>query len=230
MRIKESKALSADRNPLENKGFPEIRGTHVLIFLILCPALAMGALFQFRPEAGGGGFLLTLAMLFAAGLVSVVLAVSLLGGAALPALGFRPAGWRPIVFGSLGTLALSVAVSQLGIQPEGMKQAMNVSREPALFLAAFAVMAVLAPLVEELVFRGLLYGWLESRWNSRVAFVVSSLVFAVAHYELAHIVLVLPLGLLFGYLRRRTNSLLPSLVAHVANNTLAVVAAAFLAP
>jgi len=39
---------------------------------------------------------------------------------------------------------------------------------------------------------------------------------------------VLPLGFLFGWLRRRTNSLLPSLVAHIANNGFAVLSAAFL--
>ena len=38
--------------------------------------------------------------------------------------------------------------------------------------------------------------------------------------------LVLPLGLWFGWLRRRTDSLWPSLVAHIANNSLAVAAAA----
>jgi hypothetical protein len=57
---------------------------------------------------------------------------------------------------------------------------------------------------------------------------VSSLAFAAAHAEPAHIILVLPLGLWFGWLRRRTYSLWPSLAAHVFNNGLAVVAAAFL--
>jgi len=51
---------------------------------------------------------------------------------------------------------------------------------------------------------------------------------AAAHVELAHVILVLPLGLWFGWLRRRTNSLWPSLVAHMANNGIAVVAAALL--
>jgi membrane protease YdiL (CAAX protease family) len=78
------------------------------------------------------------------------------------------------------------------------------------------------------VFRGLLYGWIESRWGSIVALVVSSLAFAGAHYEPAHIILVLPLGFLFGWLRRRTNSLVPSLVSHIVNNGFAVLSAAFL--
>ena len=48
---------------------------------------------------------------------------------------------------------------------------------------------------------------------------VSTLAFAGAHWEPAHVVLALPLGLLFGWLRWRSESLLPSLVAHIVNNT-----------
>ena len=88
------------------------------------------------------------------------------------------------------------------------------------------MLAGLAPLVEELVFRGLLYGWVAGRWGTVAAWIVSSLAFAAAHVEPAHIILVLPLGLLFGWLRRRTDSLLPSLVAHMVNNGFAVAAAA----
>jgi membrane protease YdiL (CAAX protease family) len=105
---------------------------------------------------------------------------------------------------------------------------MEVAREPAMFAASLAVMAGLAPLVEELIFRGLLYGWLAGRWGSVAAWIVSSLAFAAAHVEPAHVILVLPLGLFFGWLRRRADSLWPSLVAHMVNNGLAVVAAAYL--
>ena len=122
----------------------------------------------------------------------------------------------------------AVAVSQLGIEPQGMKHVIDVVREPRQLVISLLLLAVLAPLVEELVFRGLLYGWIAGRWGSLPALVVSSLAFAAAHYEPAHIVLVLPLGLLFGWLRRRTDSLLPSLFAHVVNNSFALLAAVYL--
>jgi uncharacterized protein len=133
-----------------------------------------------------------------------------------------------VVFGALGTMVLSVAVSQVGLQPEGMKQVFDVVRELGQLAKSLVLLAVLAPLVEELVFRGLLYGWLAGRWGRNVGWIVSSLAFAAAHAEPAHIILVLPLGLLFGWLRQRTDSLLPSLVAHIANNGLALIAAAYL--
>ncbi|MBX9944680.1 MAG: CPBP family intramembrane metalloprotease [Reyranella sp.] len=170
-----------------------------------------------------------LATFFGVGLLAVLAAVLPLRAAALPALGFRATGWRPIVFGTLGTVALSIAVSQIGLDPQGVRQAVDLAREPAMLLVGLVVLAGLAPLAEELVFRGLLYGWLEGRWGGAVAWIASSLAFAAAHVEPAHAILVLPLGLLFGWLRWRTGSLWPSLVAHTANNGLAVVAAAYLA-
>lgn len=167
-----------------------------------------------------------LSMFFGTALVAVVAAVAPLGWAAIPALGLRPIGWRPVVLGVLGTLVLSFAVSQLGLQPQGVKQVTDTVRQPLQLAKTLLILALLAPLVEELVFRGLLYGWLARRWGTGVAFIASSLAFAAAHVELAHALLVLPLGLWFGWLRRRTDSLLPSLVAHMINNGVAVAAAA----
>lgn len=200
-------------------------GWTILVFLAVMALLALPAVWLARDF----GMLGALAAFFGAGLAAVAVAVAPLGNAALPALGFRAAGWKPIVLGTLGTALLSVAVSQLGIEPEGMKQAVEIASRPAQLVVSLVVLAGLAPIVEELAFRGLLYGWLAGRWGPGVAWFVSSVAFAAAHAELAHAVLVLPLGLLFGWLRWRTGSLWPSLVAHIANNGLAVSAAALLA-
>jgi membrane protease YdiL (CAAX protease family) len=178
--------------------------------------------------ARGDGMLAIIIAFFTAALLAVVVAVAPLGRQALPALGFRPVGWRPIVAGTISTIVLSVAVSQIGLDPQGMKQAVETARDPGLLALSLLALAGLAPLVEELLFRGILYGWLAHRWGSVIAWIGSSLAFAAAHVELAHIILVLPLGLWFGWLRRRTDSLWPSLVAHAANNGFAVAAAALL--
>ena len=216
--------MPIDHNPLIYKDSRAIGGREIILFLVALPLLGL-PLFWLLPDRTLAPLL---GLFFGVGLLAVVVAVAPLGKAALPALGFRAVGWRPLVLGTLATTALSVAVSQLGIEPKGVKHAMDIARDPAAFLIVLGLLAGLAPLVEELVFRGLLYGWLESRWGSGLAVVVSSLAFAAAHVEPAHVLLVLPLGILFGLLRWRTRSLWPSLVAHVANNGLAVAAAAYL--
>jgi len=197
-----------------------IRGWSILAFLVALPLLLTPAVWLL----GERSMLAMLALFFISGLIALVIAVSPMGWQALPALGFRPAHFWTVVLGTVGALLVSVAASQLG-EPEGVKQALDVARTPSLLVASLAVMALLAPLVEEAVFRGLLYGWVAGRWGTTVAWLASSILFAAAHVEPTHALLVLPLGLWFGWLRRRTDSLWPSLVAHMVNNGLAVVAA-----
>jgi len=206
------------------KDYRPIPGWSLLLFGVALVAIGFVVL-RFVPLQE---MLPLLGAFFAIGFLSVVVAVAPLGRAAIPALGLRPANWKYVVFGALATMALSVAVSQVGLQPEGMKQVFEIVRDLNQLALSLLLLAVLAPLVEELVFRGLLYGWVAGRWGKNVGWIVSSIAFAAAHTEPAHIVLVFPLGLLFGWLRQRTDSLLPSLVAHIANNALALMAAAYL--
>ena len=218
--------MTDERKPLNDNEIyrPPVRpvpGWSLLLFAFALVVLGFVAA-RLLPDAG---MLPLLTLFFAVGLAAVLLAVLPMGWAALPAMGFRPAGWRPILFGTRGTLGLSLAVSLLGIEVEGMKQVFSGIRGPKQIAYSLLLLAVFAPLVEELIFRGLIYGWLAGRWGTTVAWIGSTLTFAAAHFEPAHILLVLPLAVLFGWLRRRTDSLLPSLVAHIANNALAVGAA-----
>jgi membrane protease YdiL (CAAX protease family) len=213
-----------DANPLIQRNYRAIPGWSLVIFLLALPVIGFVVLW-FLPNHE---MMTVLGAFFAVGLLAVIVAVAPLGKAAGPALGLRPAHWKYPVLGAVGTLALSVAVSQIGIEPEGVKQVIEGVREPRQLIQSLLFLAVLAPVVEELVFRGLLYGWIAGRWGGWPAVIVSSLAFAGAHWEPAHVVLVLPLGLLFGWLRRRTDSLLPSLVAHIVNNGFALLAAVYL--
>src|SRR5690242_20963380 len=94
--------------------------------------------------------LTVLGAFFLIGLFRSIVAVAPLGKAAFPALGLRPANWKYPVFGALGTLFLSVAVSQIGIEPQGMKQVIDVVREPHELILSLLLLSVLAPVVEEL--------------------------------------------------------------------------------
>ena len=215
--------MTADANPLIQNDLRPIRGWSIVIFLAVLPLLLVPGVWLLRDRE----MLAMLALFFISSLIALAIAVAPMGWRALPALGFRPARFWTIVLGAVGALIVSVAVSQLG-EPEGVKQALDVARTPSLFVASLVVMALLAPLAEEAVFRGLLYGWVAGRWGTTIAWFASSILFAAAHVEPAHVLLVLPLGLWFGWLRQRTDSLWPSLVAHVVNNGLAVVAAALI--
>ena len=89
-------------------------------------------------------------------------------------------------------------------------------------LVALLDLAVLGPLVEEVVFRGVLYRWLALRTRESVAVGVSAGLFAVLHLEWERLPYLFVSGVLFAFLVRRSGSIYPSLVVHaVANGVVA---------
>jgi membrane protease YdiL (CAAX protease family) len=78
---------------------------------------------------------------------------------------------------------------------------------------------VWAPIIEELTFRGLLYGTLRTRLGAWPAALLSAAIFALPHgYAAAGSLSVLLSGVLWAVAYERTRSLLPGLLAHAANN------------
>lgn len=85
----------------------------------------------------------------------------------------------------------------------------------------YAVVCLLAPVAEELVFRGAalrtLLEWKpEQRW---LMITLSALLFAAAHLNPAQLIHPFAIGLLLGWMYERTRSVLPGIVYHWANNT-----------
>ena len=84
---------------------------------------------------------------------------------------------------------------------------------------------VFAPVLEEVVFRGLLYGTLRRRLRWPAAAVLSAAVFAAAHgYGVAGFGSVFASGVMWAVAYEKTGSLLPGMAAHAANNASAACA------
>ena len=84
--------------------------------------------------------------------------------------------------------------------------------ETSIALLAFSV-AILTPFAEELLFRGFILGMLMKRYEDTTAVVISSLIFAIAHEPIA-MGLAFGGGLLYGWVRVRTGSVIPGMMAH----------------
>jgi membrane protease YdiL (CAAX protease family) len=98
----------------------------------------------------------------------------------------------------------------------------------------YLVVCILAPLAEEVIFRGAVLGTMLEHWegNKRwTAITISALLFALAHMNPAQMPHAFLLGLLIGWLYERSRSLIPCVVLHCANNTIAyLMTAAYPAP
>jgi membrane protease YdiL (CAAX protease family) len=98
---------------------------------------------------------------------------------------------------------------------------------PALLIVALFQPIILAPLAEELLFRGSLFGWLRNRFNVTVAILISSALFALYHPSIYLWPLAFIFGLISAWFRERSGSLTPFLVVHIANS-IAMITAAYI--
>lgn len=86
-------------------------------------------------------------------------------------------------------------------------------------LPAILTVCVLAPVLEEMLFRGVILRGFLHRYPRWVAIVFSAMLFGAAHLNIYQFMVATVLGVLAGWLYERTRSLLPCIVLHGAYNT-----------
>jgi membrane protease YdiL (CAAX protease family) len=84
------------------------------------------------------------------------------------------------------------------------------------------VTSVIGPILEEIIFRKLLFGTLYRRFNFVIAGLLSSIIFAIVHMDFKHILIYTAMGFTFAFLYVRTKRIIVPILAHVAMNTLVV--------
>jgi membrane protease YdiL (CAAX protease family) len=155
-------------------------------------------------------------------------------GASLASAGFRPVR----LGGILVMIPLTVAVLILdgmvirltddlfGTVPTAREQLGLGSTRISIWglLSLLLVGAVIAPLVEELFFRGLLYGYLRARRGRGVAVVVSSAIFAAMHLIPVLMPSLFLFGVVLALVYERYDSFYPAVVLHGLNNGIIFVA------
>jgi membrane protease YdiL (CAAX protease family) len=175
-------------------------------------------------------FVATLAQDLALIAGSVLAAASALKGRITPAsFGLRPARLPSaagyVVLGYVVFLIVAaVWTSVLGIQ-ERENVAIDLGTRDSAFalVAAAFLVCVVAPLAEELFFRGFLFGALRKR-GLLVAAPISGIAFGLAHVASSPIGFIVPLatlGVILALLYERTGSLYPPIALHALNNSIA---------
>ncbi|MFS0787860.1 type II CAAX endopeptidase family protein [Shouchella sp. 1P09AA] len=91
------------------------------------------------------------------------------------------------------------------------------------FLPFIIVIAVIGPIIEELVFRKAIFGWLYVRTNFWIAGLISSVIFAVIHFDFQHILIYGAMGFAFAFLYVKTKRIIVPIIAHIALNSFVVI-------
>ena len=89
------------------------------------------------------------------------------------------------------------------------------------FILAFFTLCIVAPVLEELLLRGVIVKLFE-RYGFLVCLISSSLIFALLHFELRSFIPIFFIGLLFGLFRLGTGSVFLTIILHSVNNFLSL--------
>ena len=87
-------------------------------------------------------------------------------------------------------------------------------------VTSFLQVCVLAPMMEELLMRGFLLGGLSLRYGNTAALLLSSVVFALLHFNMVQTLSALTCGLVLGLLYLETGSVLCRITAHASYNAI----------
>ncbi len=118
----------------------------------------------------------------------------------------------------LGSFAAAISAALFG--PISSTAGNVGARQSGLVFWAFILFALVgAPIVEELAFRGMLYGALcKSQIAPFTSVVISAGIFSLYHLEPGRILVLFVIGIVLGEVRRRSGSTYASMIAHAVNN------------
>ena len=135
----------------------------------------------------------------------------------------RPVGvlfW--VVIAALGTIIPSEwLLEQMNLPDVNAELFAKIMATPWGYLA----ICIFAPLVEEVVFRGAILRALLESYRPWIAILISALFFAVVHFNPAQMPHAFLIGVLMGWMYWRTGSIIPGILLHWVNNTVAFVVA-----
>ncbi len=120
--------------------------------------------------------------------------------------------------------SLELLLEQLGVHQTQASVFQSVTRaSPRQFGLVLLAGAVVAPIVEEIYFRGYVFRAYLNQKGIWQAFLFSAGLFALVHLDLPALIPIFAVGLLLSFLYHRTGSILPGIVAHAVNNAAAFV-------
>jgi hypothetical protein len=118
-------------------------------------------------------------------------------------------------------IAALIEMEIFGIDPgsENTQMIMDIARLTPLFMV---VPAIIAPVLEEIIFRKIIFGEFYKRMNFFFAALLSSFIFGIIHGEPQHLLIYATMGFVFAFLYVKTKRIIVPIIVHAAMNSLVV--------
>jgi membrane protease YdiL (CAAX protease family) len=135
---------------------------------------------------------------------------------------FRPSAFKWMAAAVGGYLAFTFAYSTLIVEPDQEDIAESLGPVPVQIL----LIAIAAPIIEEICFRGMLFGGLREGLPKYASALIAGALFGLLHFT-GGITVVPPLiafGFVLCLLYEKTGSIVPGMLLHALNNSVALLA------
>lgn len=142
----------------------------------------------------------------------------------------RPNGGMLIVWGIAGLamafagqyIAVFLELTLFNIKPgsENTFEIMNIARAAPIFII---IPALVAPILEEIIFRKIIFGSLYKRMNFFFAAGLSAIIFGIIHQEPEHILIYASMGFVFAFVYVQTKRIIMPIIVHMSMNSIAVI-------
>lgn len=139
---------------------------------------------------------------------------------------FNPSSMKIILLVSIATIAIQAGVilpilNQLPM-PEFMKKAfLELANQNGVF--SFITIVIAAPIIEELIFKGIILNGLLQRYSPSNSIIISSVLFGIVHLNPWQFISALVIGVFSGWVYYRTRKLMLPIIIHFVNNLLAFI-------
>ncbi|EEL83744.1 CAAX amino terminal protease [Bacillus cereus AH1271] len=147
-------------------------------------------------------------------------------------IGIRKLSWRDflwtvvaLIFLIIVSIAVLMIMEKMGISFENSKTE-TVQNDKSIYAFCIAVIgaAVISPIYEEVLYRGVFYTFFRDRYGIWGGVLISSIIFTVVHIPTYNTLPVNFLsGVVFAWLYEKTNSILSAMIAHALFNFIAVI-------
>lgn len=127
------------------------------------------------------------------------------------------------------TIAVIIEINVFNIKPgsENTAQLMEITRIAPMFVI---ITTLIAPILEEIIFRKVIFGALYKRTNFIIAGLISALIFGIIHREPSHLLIYATMGFVFAFLYIRSKSLTVPILVHITLNGITVLAQLSMTP
>ena len=125
----------------------------------------------------------------------------------------------PIILGIVASLGISRFICMLPIDGilGNYKEIQRVNGDNPI-IVQLLVLGILTPILEEVLFRGIIYKRLKTYYEVTIAAYIASIIFGIAHFNLIQGLYAFIMGIVLIYLYEKTGSLITAICAHCTAN------------